>query len=86
MLVIDDSPYGARVPVQIGSLHIDMAIDLATEAEMKKLSCKWERARMAHLLRMGSMSIDEKFDKSEFIFGRDSGNCPFDPKCSFGTV
>ena len=54
MLVIDDSPYGAmRFPIQIGSLHIDMAIDLATEAEMKKLSCKWERARMAHLLRMG---------------------------------
>ena len=66
MLVIDNSPYGMRVPVQIGSLHIDMAIDLATEAKMKKLSRKWERARMAHLLHMGSMTIDEKSDKPEF--------------------
>ena len=45
MLVLDDSPYGMRVPVQIGSLHIDMAIDLATEAEMQKLSHKWERLK-----------------------------------------
>ena len=42
MLVLDDSPYGMRVPVQIGSLHIDMAIDLATEVEIQKLSRKWE--------------------------------------------
>ena len=38
MLIIDDSVYGSRVPVQIGTLHIDMALDLATESEMKKLS------------------------------------------------
>ena len=35
MLIIDDSAYGMRVPVQLGTLHIDMALDLATEAEMK---------------------------------------------------
>ena len=33
MVVIDDSQYGARVPIQIGTLHIDMAIDLATDEE-----------------------------------------------------
>ena len=66
MLVLGDSPYGMRVPVQIGSLHIDMAIDLATEAEMQKLSHKWERAKMAHLLHIGSMTINENSDKSEF--------------------
>ena len=42
MLIIDDSAYGMRVPVQLGTLHIDMALDLATEAEMKKLSHRWE--------------------------------------------
>ena len=36
MLVIDDSQYGARVPIQIGTLHIDMAIDLATVEERMK--------------------------------------------------
>ena len=38
MLVIDDSPYGARVPVQIGTLHIDMMLDLASEEEKRKLN------------------------------------------------
>ena len=35
MLMIDDSPYTMRVPIQIGTLHIDMALDLATEEEKK---------------------------------------------------
>ena len=60
MLVIDDSAYGMRVPIQIGTLHIDMAIDLATETEMKKLSHKWERAWMASALRMNSMVVNEE--------------------------
>ena len=58
MLVIDDSQYGARVPIQIGTLHIDMAIDLATEEERKKFRKKWERAEMASYLRMASMQTD----------------------------
>ena len=45
MLVIDDSEYGIRVPVQIGTLHIDIALDLATETEMKRLSRRWERVQ-----------------------------------------
>ena len=50
MLVIDDSPYAMRVPVQIGTLHIDMALDLATEEEKKKLSRQWKRAELASSL------------------------------------
>ena len=38
MLVIDDSPYGMRVPIQIGTIHINMALDLATEEERRKLN------------------------------------------------
>ena len=58
MLVIDDSQYGAHVPIQIGTLHIDMAIDLATDEERKKFKRKWERAEMASPLRMASMQTD----------------------------
>ena len=58
MLVIDDSPYGARVPIQIGTLHIDMAIDLATTKEREKFKRKWECAEMASHLRMASMQTD----------------------------
>ena len=60
MLIIDDSAYSQRVPVQIGTLHIDMALDLATESEMRYLSRKWERAKMATALWMNSMVVDEK--------------------------
>ena len=67
MLIIDDSAYGMRVPVQLGTLHIDMALDLATEAEMKKLSCRWERAKMASALRMSSMVVDENSFKLDNI-------------------
>ena len=60
MLVIDDSAYGMRVPIQIGTLHIDMALELATEAEMKKLSHKWDRAKMATALHMNSMVVSKE--------------------------
>ena len=60
MLVIDDSAYGMHVPIQIGTLHIDMALELATEAEMKKLSRKWDQAKMATALRMNSMVVSEE--------------------------
>ena len=58
MLVIDDSQYGARVPIQIGTLHIDMAIDLATNEERMKFEKRWERAEMASYLCMASMQTD----------------------------
>ena len=42
MLIINDSAYGMRVPIQIGTLHIDMALELATKDEMTKLCHKWD--------------------------------------------
>ena len=60
MLVINDSAYGMRVPIQIGTLHIDMALELATKAEREKLSCKWDRAKMATALHMNSMVVSEE--------------------------
>ena len=69
MLIIDDSDYGMRVPVQIGTLHIDMALDLATETEMKRLSHRWERAKMATALRMNSMVVDKESFKLDDING-----------------
>ena len=37
-----------------------MALELATEAEMKKLSHKWDQAKMATTLRMNSMVVSEE--------------------------
>ena len=69
MLIIDDSAYSQRVPVQIGTLHIDMALDLATESELRYLSRKWEQAKMATALRMNSIVVDEKSFKLDEIKG-----------------
>ena len=68
MLIIDDSAYGMPVPVQLGTLHINMELDLATEAEMKK-SRRWEQAKMATALRMNSMVVDENSFKLDNISG-----------------
>ena len=54
MLVVDDSPYHMRVPIQIGTLHIDMALDLATEEEKRKLNHQWKRAELTASLHMKS--------------------------------
>ena len=60
MLVVSDSPYGMRVPIQIGTLHIDMALKLATEEEKRKLNCQWKRAELATSLRMKSANVVEE--------------------------
>ena len=53
MLVIDDSPYGNRVPIQLGTLHIDMILKVAAQDPTIKLGDSWERARLASSLKMG---------------------------------
>ena len=69
MLVVDDSPYGMRVPIQIGTLHIDMALDLATEEEKRKLNHQWKRAELAASLRMKSTNAKaEDSDESQPTF------------------
>ena len=73
MLVIDDSPYAMRVPIQVGTLHIDMALDLATEEERKKLSREWRRAELASSLRMKSANVNvEDPEGSTNVFDLDN--------------
>ena len=43
MMVYPDSIYSHRVPVIIGTLHIDEALDLATYNELASLSRGWKR-------------------------------------------
>ena len=69
MLVVDDSPYSMRVPIQIGTLHIDMALDLATEEEKRKLNRQWKRAELAASLRMKSANAEaDDSDESKHAF------------------
>ena len=41
MLVYPDSKYSQKVPVVLGTLHIDTLLEVAMEGELKKLTPAW---------------------------------------------
>ena len=41
MLVVPDSSYCNRVPIALGTVHIDVLIKLVTQEELGKLSSCW---------------------------------------------
>ena len=43
MMIYPDSKYSHKVPIIIGTLHIDEVLDLATEQELGSLSRGWKR-------------------------------------------
>ena len=43
MMIYPDSKYSHRVPIIIGTLHIDEVLDLATKQESCSLSRAWKR-------------------------------------------
>ena len=45
-LVMPDHEYGHRVPVTIGTLHIDMIIEQATKDELDQLGTAWGRGKV----------------------------------------
>ena len=45
-MVVGDSEYGKRVPIQIGTLHIDMVLEMATRGELSLLGKAWERGTL----------------------------------------
>ena len=53
MLVIDNSPYRKKVPVQLGTLHIHMILKAAAQNPSIRLGHSWERAKLASSLKIG---------------------------------
>ena len=45
-VAVNDSEYGKRVPVQIGTLHIDLVLERATKQELATLGKAWERGKL----------------------------------------
>ena len=45
-LVVSDHTYGRRVPITIGTLHIDLIIERATKEELDKISIAWGRGQL----------------------------------------
>ena len=59
MLVTDDSRCTQRVPVAIGTLHINWALDLVTDEEIEQLSTEWKRGRLSTLLTLTTSQLIE---------------------------
>ena len=60
-LVIADSKYGNRVPVQLGTLHIDMLLDCTTPEELASLGKTWERGQVGRVITNKQVQL-EGFD------------------------
>ena len=52
MLVVQDSACGERVPVAIGTLHIDMVLEVATKEELENIGRKWQRGGLGRIIAM----------------------------------
>ena len=57
LLIILDSAHTQYTPITLGTLHIDMAIKLATEKEVKNLNKQWQRSLVATKLTMKEAQI-----------------------------
>ena len=57
LLIIPDSVHTQYTPITLGTLHIDMAIKLATEKELKNLNKQWQRSLVATKLTMKEAQI-----------------------------
>ena len=62
MMVIDDDDYGKRVPIQLGTLHIDQIIAQATPDEITSLSKAWDRARICSYIGGRVVKLQECTD------------------------
>ena len=52
LLIVPDSVYIHCTPIKLGTLHIDMAIKLATKKELENLNKQWKRSFIATKLTM----------------------------------
>ena len=69
-MVVNDTNYTKRVPVQLGTLHVDEALSLVTGEEYGKLSAVWVRANFPPWPISGSTQVRE----SEFDLETIKGN------------
>ena len=59
-LVMSDHTYGDRVPVTIGTLHIDMILDKASQEELESLGRAWDRGFVNRRIQAKRLQIDNE--------------------------
>ena len=78
-MVVKDTNYTKRVPVQLGMLHIDEALSLVMGEEYGKLSATWVRANFPPRPISGSAQVRE----SEFDLETIKGNVRITKQVTF---
>ena len=67
LMVANDSPYTNRVLIQIGTLHIQEALQLATKEEKEALPQAWETMNFPpQMLAKSGVLKEPEFDLNEF--------------------
>ena len=62
MLVIPESEYSRRVPIAIGTIHIDEIIDLITDEELRMASHQWQCGIISRKVVIKQMHLKENKD------------------------
>ena len=62
MMVVDDDDYGKRVPIQLGTLHIDQIIMQATPEVIGSLGKAWDRARISSYIGGRAVKLQQGTD------------------------
>ena len=52
MLVIEDSEYRNQVPIQLGTLHIDMILEKANPEQLAKLGKAYKRGEVGRPIQL----------------------------------
>ena len=62
LLIVPDSAHKVHTPITLGTLHIDMAIKLATKTELENLNKQWNRSLIATKLLMKKTQLVNQED------------------------
>ena len=76
MLVIPESEHSRRVPIKIGTIHIDEIIDLITDKELKTASHQWQCWIISQKVVMKQMQLKGNKD----ILNQITGEVKLTPK------
>ena len=71
MMVIDYDDYGKRVPIQLGTLHIDQILTQATPEEVASLGKAWDRACISSYIGGRAVKLQQGTD---FVLDQVKGN------------
>ena len=69
MFVIPESEYSKRVPVTLGTLHIDEIIHLITDEELRQVDKCWQRGIISRKIAMKKAQLKENKDVLDKVTG-----------------